>query len=108
MNAVNLTGVLARDPILRYREDRSAVMLEVTTFTRKKDSSGKWRAVPTTIPVLVGENNAERVAGWFKSGAQVEITGRLKSMKIETRDGPVSVPAVEAVTVNAVYESKKR
>jgi single-stranded DNA-binding protein len=102
MNVVNLTGVLARDPILRYRGDLPSVMLEVTTFTHKKDSSGKWHAVPTTIPVLVDESKAERVAGWFKTGAQVEITGRLKSMKIETIDGPVSVPAVEAVTVNEI------
>lgn len=102
MNVVNLTGVLARDPILRYRWDIPAVMLEVTTFTLKKDSSGKWRSVPTTIPVLVGERKAERVAGWFKGGAAVEITGRLKSMKIETASGPVSVPAVEAVTVNEI------
>ena len=107
MNVVNLTGILARDPILRYRDDRPSVMLNVTTFTHKKDSSGKWRAVPTTIPVLVDESKAERVAGWFNAGAAVEITGRLKSMKVETRNGPVSVPAVEAGTVNAVYENKK-
>ncbi|MDR3165288.1 MAG: hypothetical protein LBU13_06890 [Synergistaceae bacterium] len=62
MNVVNLTGVLAHDPALRYREDRPEVMLEVTAFTHRKDSDGKWRAVPTTIPVFVGEKNAERVA----------------------------------------------
>jgi single-stranded DNA-binding protein len=106
MNVVNLTGVLAHNPTLRYREDRPAVMLEVATFTYKKDSDGKWRTVPTTIPVFVGEKNAERVAAWFKAGAQIEITGRLESMRLETSNGPVSVPTVNAVTVNVAYKAK--
>jgi single-stranded DNA-binding protein len=102
VNAVNLTGVLARNPELRYPNGRPSAKLFVTTASPQKGADGKWSAVRTIIPVLVDESKAERIAGWLKAGMRVEITGRLKSMKIETQNGPVSVPAVVAITVNEV------
>jgi single-stranded DNA-binding protein len=99
---VNLTGVLERNPELRYSNGRPATKLFVATASPQKGADGKWGAIRTIIPVLVDESKAERIAGWFKAGMRVEITGRLKSMKIETQNGPVSVPAVVAITVNEV------
>jgi single-stranded DNA-binding protein len=101
VNSVTLSGILARDPQLRYVNNKPETMLSVICTTYEPSSGGKWQKVSTTIPVIVKGQNAERVAGWFSGGSAVEIEGKLKGFKIQSDSHNVTVCAVLARRVDS-------
>lgn len=78
INQVVISGVLERDPYLRFDEKKIAkVRLDVRCDRIVKGQDGKWVKDAEIIPIYMAGLKAERIAGWNKQGYHVEILGRL-------------------------------
>ena len=80
INQVIVSGVLERDPDLRFDEEsrKARVRLDVRCERPVKDRNGKWIRTTEIIPVYMVGTEAERVAGWNRQGGHVEIVGKLR------------------------------
>lgn len=90
MNIVTLTGTLARDPQLRYRDNKPEVLLDVCCVERVPNAQGKWESHRLVVPVWVVGKHAERTAGWFKKDSLVDVLGKLKVFEIKTKSGGIA------------------
>lgn len=80
MNSSNLSGILTRDPVLRYSESgRPQTRLEIRCHSGFGKVDGKTVKTYTTLPVYVFGEKAERVAGWLREGYIVEVSAKLKA-----------------------------
>jgi single-stranded DNA-binding protein len=100
VNSVAITGVLARDPILRYDGDKKIVKLYIDTPLRKKGADGKWTNVPNIVPVTSEGMNAERLAGWLKEGMYVEVEGQIIGFDFDLRGKKAKACSIAAIRVD--------
>lgn len=105
----HLSGVarLADDPELRFGTTGVAYCkLRLIFNSRKQDADGKWTdGDQFVVDATLFKQEAENVAESLQRGAEVVVSGRLKTRRYETREGEKRT-AVELV-VDAIGPSLK-
>lgn len=88
-NQVQLTGHLGSDPqVVNIQNGKSKlVKINLATNENFKDSSGEWATRTDWHHVEAWGTLAERMEKNLKKGANVVITGRLRSDSYEDKDG---------------------
>jgi single-strand DNA-binding protein len=93
LNKLTIIGNLGADPEMRYTPSGKAVTnLRVATNRRWPDQSvdGGWAEESIWFTVTTWDQQAERNAEQLKKGDQVYVEGRLKPLRLYTRqDGTV-------------------
>lgn len=84
MNAVTVTGNLARDPELRYTQGGRACCTAGVAVNRRWQQNGEWNEAVSFFNVVAWGDLAENVAASLTKGARVIVTGRLEQRSWET------------------------
>jgi single-strand DNA-binding protein len=89
MNNVNLVGILAEDPELRYTQSNKAYV-RVAVGVRRNISKEQKEAGAKDIDwisCIFWDTNAENLAKYIKKSGLIAITGKLVTGSYESQDG---------------------
>mgnify|MGYP001632625720 FL=1 len=89
MNNVNLVGILAEDPELRYTQSNKAYV-RVAVGVRRNISKEQQEAGAKDIDwisCIFWDTNAENLAKYIKKSGLIAITGKLVTGSYESQDG---------------------
>lgn len=89
MNNVNLVGILAEDPELRYTQSNKAYV-RVAVGVRRNISKEQKEAGAKSIDwisCIFWDTNAENLAKYMKKSGLIAITGKLVTGSYESQDG---------------------
>ncbi|MEW6041024.1 MAG: single-stranded DNA-binding protein [Elusimicrobiota bacterium] len=101
-NNVVLIGRLTKDPKLEYTQKtgQAVCTFSIAVNRNYKDASGEWAKETTYVPVRVWRDAAKRCSERLKKGSPVLVSGRLRTLKWEDKEGnPRSMLEVEAQRV---------
>lgn len=89
-NAITITGMIGREPELRFTQGGKAVLgSSVADTPRRRNDQGGWEDAGETLWLewSIWDGEAEAAANLIEKGSKVTITGRLKSRSYEAKDG---------------------
>lgn len=101
MNAVILSGNIARDPVIRATQTGKTVASFTVVTERKFQANGKAYDMKDYINCVAWGQQAE-VIGNVRAGASVEIKGRIGSRSYESNGEKRWVTEVTAEDVNII------
>lgn len=108
-NKVILMGNLARDPEIRYTQDKKAWARFTVACGRTVKKGDKWEEVADFIPVVVWGPQAENAEKYLHKGKKVHIEGMIQTRTYEKDDEKRWV--TEVLARNVLYlggEEKKQ
>ena len=86
MNTWNGSGLLTRDPEIRYTTDKNGKAMAIAKFTIACQRKGR-DAGADFIPVVVFGKPAEVVEKYFHQGNGIEIKGRIQTGNYTNKEG---------------------
>lgn len=89
MNNVNLVGILAEDPELRYTQSNKAYVRVAVGVRRNINKEQKEAGAKDIdwISCIFWDTNAENLAKYIKKSGLIAITGKLVTGSYESQDG---------------------
>lgn len=97
-----IMGNLARDPVVRYTQSKTAVASFTVASNRSVKDGDSYKDVADYIPVVVWDKLAENAEKFLKKGSGVLVEGRIQTRSYEDQQGNKKY-VTEVVANNMIF-----
>jgi len=106
INDIKFAGCMGADPQVRFMPNGDAVCSFNLAQNRSwKDANGEWHQETTWVTACTFRYLAEKVGKYGAKGAEVYVSGRLRTRKYQDKDGMDRV-AIEIVADDVQFPGK--
>lgn len=108
LNKLSIIGNLGADPELRFTpEGKPVVNLRIATNRSWPDGKGGWSEESIWFNATQWDDKAERIAENMRKGDQVYVEGRLKPVRVYTRNDGTMGTSLEIAAFTVLKLGKK-